>query len=274
MGTLYVVGGPTTEPDDLTIRARRILSSVALVVAGEVTAARLFLVACGIPTPVAPAADRQLVLSALAGSEVALLLSGRSPVPGAKEQDLVEAALAGGFAVVPVPGPVAALTALVVSGLPADSFVYLGSLPPEPRLRRSLLESMAGEAKTLVLLAEPGELPDLLAALGSAWGDRALALWPASVGAAAEAWRGRLGEAPQAGGLLDASRDWVLVVGGAAEGRDEPWDEDRLRDEIRACRERGLGVGQISRQLAGPSGWARREVYRLALQEDVPERRP
>jgi 16S rRNA (cytidine1402-2'-O)-methyltransferase len=267
MGTLYVVGVPATGTGDLTIRARRILGSVTLVAAGAGDEARLFLAGCDISTPVVPAAGHGIVLGALAGGDVALLLPGRSPAPGSEEQSLVAAALAGGFAVVPVPGPVVAVTALVLSGLPADSFVYLGALPQEAGARRSLLESMAGEARTLALLAGPGELPDLLAALHSSWGDRSLVLWPASSEPPEDAWRGSLGEALQAGAALAAGRDWVLIAGGAAEERGRPWDEDRLRREIRACLGRGLGVGEISRELAAPSGWARRDVYRLSLQE-------
>jgi len=268
MGTLYVVGIPSTGPNDLTIRARRILGSAALVAAGEGADARLFLASCDISTPVAPAAGYGFVMRALSEGDVALLLPGHSPVPGPGEQGLVTAALAGGFAVVPVPGPVVSLTALVLSGLPADSFVYLGGMPREAGAQRTLLESMAAEARTLVLLVGAGELPDLLSLLHSAWGDRPLALWPASPDVPQEAWRGSLGEALQAGEALATGRAWVIIAGGASQERGLPWDEDRVRAEIQACLGRGLGVGQISRELAAPSGWARRDVYRLALEED------
>lgn len=268
MGTLYIVGAPATGPDDLTIRARRILGSVGLVVAADVAQAGLFLGGCDISTPVAPAADHDLVLRALAGGDVAVLLPGRSPTPGPEEQGLLRAALAGGFAAVPVPGPVVPINALVLSGLPADSFVYVGDLPPEPGERRALLESMAAETRTLVLLAGVSEMPALLSTLHSAWCDRPLVLWPASGAAPENAWRGSLGEALEAGDALAPGRDWVLVVGGAVEEGGLPWDEDRLRGEIRNSLRRGLGVGQVSRELAAPSGWARRDVYRLALEED------
>ena len=268
MGTLYVVGAPATGPDDLTMRARRILGSVALVAAGEVTEARLLLARCQIQAPVAPAAGHGPVLQALAAGDVALLLPGRSPVPGPAEQGLVAAALAAGYSVVPVPGPVVALTALVLSGLPADSFLYLGTLPPDAGGRRALLDSLADEARTLVLLARSGELPDLLSLLRDAWGDRPLALWPASPGASqAGPWRGSLGEALEAGEGLAAGADWVLVAGGAPQESGLAWDEDRLRGEIRARLGRGMGANQIGRELAVPSGWARRDVYRLSVEE-------
>jgi len=266
MGTLYVVGAPATGPDDVTIRARRILGSVALVAAADEPVARDLLASLQIATPVAPAARHDTVLHALARGDVALLLSGRSPTPGVDEQSLVSAALAGSFAVVPVPGPVLPLTALILSGLPADSFVYLGALPREPAARRALVVSMADEARTLVLLVAAGELPDLVALLLGAWGDRPIALWPAPPGAAQDAWRGTLDQAPAAGQSL-AGQDWVLVAGGAPQERGRPWDEDRLRGEIRACLEQGMGVGQASRELAAPSGWKRREVYRLSVEE-------
>jgi len=266
MGTLYVVGGPASGPDDATIRARRILGSVALVAAGDMPGAHQLLAGREIPAPVAPAARHDLVLQALARSDVALLLSGRSPTPDPDGQSLIGAALAGGFAVVPVPGPILPLTALVLSGLPADGFVYLGDLPHEAAARRALVVSMADEARTLVLLVAPGELPELVALLLGAWGDRPIALWPASPGVAEGAWRGTLDQALAAGPSL-AGQAWVLVAGGAPRERGRPWDEDRLRGEIRACLERGMGVGQASRELAAASGWTRRDVYRLSVEE-------
>jgi 16S rRNA (cytidine1402-2'-O)-methyltransferase len=269
MGTLYVVGGPATGPGDLTIRARRILGSVPLVVAGDVEEASLFLARCGISTAVAPASGHDLALQTLAGGDVAVLLPGRSPSPGPEEHELVRAVLASGFAVVPVPGPVVLLTALVLSNLPADSFVYLGSLPPGPGSRSALLESMSAEERTLVLLAGAGELDDLLRLVHRSWGDRSLALWPASATAAQDAWRGSLTEALGAGEVLAPGQEWVLVVAGASQERGLPWDEDRLVAEIRARLARGMGVGQISRELAGASGWPRRRVYRLAVRESA-----
>jgi 16S rRNA (cytidine1402-2'-O)-methyltransferase len=267
MGTLYIVGAPVTGPDDLTIRARRILGNVELVLAGKLQEAHLFLASCAISTPLAPAARHDLAFQALAAGDVALLVPGSSPVPGPIERRLMSAALTAGFAVIPVPGPVAPLTALVLSGLSADSFVYIGLVPGEAGARRSLLASLASEGRTLVLLAGAGELPGLLSLLHRAWGDRPLVLWPLSASAGQEAWRGSLEEGRRVGEALDAGQEWILVAGGAAQASELPWDEDRLRVEIRAHLGQGLGVGQISRELAAPSGWPRREVYRLAVEE-------
>jgi 16S rRNA (cytidine1402-2'-O)-methyltransferase len=267
MGTLYIVGAPATGPEDLTIRARRILGNVELVLAGNLQEAHLFLANCAISTPLAPAARHDLALEALAAGDVALLVPGGSPVPGLVERRLVTTALAAGFAVVTVPGPVAPLTALVLSGLPADSFVYLGSLPGEAGARRSLLAFLASEARTLVLLAAAGELPGLLSLLHSAWGDRPLVLWPSPGTAGQDIWRGSLEEGTGAAEALEAGQEWVVVAGGASEEGGLPWDEERLRAEIRAFLGRGMGLGQLSRELAGPSGWPRRDVYRLAVEE-------
>jgi 16S rRNA (cytidine1402-2'-O)-methyltransferase len=132
---------------------------------------------------------------------------------------------------------------------------------------------MAAEPRTLILQARAGELPDLLSLLYRCWGDRPLALWPASSGVSVDAWRGSLCEALEAGETLAAAQEWVLIAGGALQGRELPWDEDRLRDQIRARLGHGLGAGLISRELAAQSGWPRREIYRLALQEDERIRR-
>ena len=247
MGTLYVVGAPAGDPDDLTLRASRILAEVSLVVASEVEAARRLLAHHGIPTPFVVASGEGAVLAALQAGDVALLLVGWSPAPSGPELALVRAAVEHGWPVEPIPGPALPLTALVLSGLPADSFVYLGELPGESAARCALLNSVAGERRTLVALAAPDGLDGILADLPAALGERPLVQMPTG----------------------STAKRCVLVVGGA---RDEPvpWEQARLLAEIDLLLSQGLRVKKISQSLAAESGWPRREVYRLAVETTRP----
>jgi 16S rRNA (cytidine1402-2'-O)-methyltransferase len=228
VGILYVVGAPAGDPDDLTLRARRILAEARLVVAERLESARRLLTHHGVATASSALAEQDAWLAALEAGDVALLLNAGAPGPSGPELALIRAAIERGWPVVPIPGPALSLTALVLSGLPADSFVYLGE-------RHDLLRDMIGERRTLVLAVSPDQVDSLLAELRDILGERPL-----------------------------AQRPGVLVVGGA---QDEPvrWDEARLRAEIHQALRRGLRVKETSQRLAEESGWPRREVYQLAV---------
>ena len=164
----------------------------------------------------------------------------------------------------PVPGPTLSLLALVISGLPADSFVYLGALPGDAEAREALLRSVASERRTLVIVAAEGELASLVTGLHSALGNRPVAIVPASSGGGA-VWRGDLASLRDAPEPLPAASDCAMVVGGATE---EPatWDEAQLATEIDRRVARGEGAREISQALTKVSGWSRREIYRRATE--------
>jgi 16S rRNA (cytidine1402-2'-O)-methyltransferase len=263
MGTLYIVGAPAGDPQDITRRALRLLGEVALVIADDVDHAQRLLADHGLDTPLLASTDADLPLRALDGGDVAVLIEGWSPGLTGPSFQLVRAAIEQGFAVVPVPGPCLSLAALVVSGMPADSFVFLGELPPQPASRRELMASLAAEHRTLVALGSPHALPELLADLRGVFGDRPLVVVTASGGATGVAWRGTLGDAPGEALGEPGPEPYVLIIGGARE-RAERWDEERLRAEVQRCLEQGLSAREIGPALAAESGWPRRAVYRLA----------
>ena len=229
MGTLYVVGAPAGDPDDLTLRARRILAEVRFVVAERLDAAQQLLDHHDVTTPLAASSGEAASLAALEVGDVALLLREGAPGPSSRELAFIRAAIERGWPVEPIPGPARPLTALILSGLPTDSFVYLGD-------RHDLLEDVAGEHRTLVLMAPPDQVDSLLADMHETLGERPL-----------------------------AQMQGALVIGGA---RDEPvcWEQAQLQAEIETLLGRGQRVKEISQALAAESGWPRREVYDLAVQ--------
>jgi 16S rRNA (cytidine1402-2'-O)-methyltransferase len=263
VGTLYIVGAPAGDPEDITPRALRILGEVVLVVADDVDHAQRLLASHGLDTPLRASTNADLSLRALEGGDVAVLLEGRLPSPTGPSFQLVRAAIERGCAVVPVPGPCLPLTALVVSGLPADSFVFLGELPPESASRRDLMAGVAAERRTLVALASPHLLPKLLTDLRGMFAERPLAVVTVSGGATGVAWRGTVGDASEEALVEPDSEPCVLVIGGARE-RAERWDEERLRAEVQRCLEQGMSAREIGPALAAESGWPRRAIYRLA----------
>jgi 16S rRNA (cytidine1402-2'-O)-methyltransferase len=265
VGTLYVVGAPAGHPDDITLRALRILREVVLVVAEDAGHAQRLLARHEIATPLAAASSVHALLDALRAGDVAILSVGWSSGPQGSGDQLIHSTIDHGFPIVPVPGPALPITALVISGLPADRLAYLGELPRAPSARHDLLASAASERRTLVVRESPHLLAGTLVDLCAALGDRSLVVVTASEQGIEVIWRGTLGTASEH--LVDppTHRPLVLVIGGARE-RPIPWDEDRLQAEIGALLDQGLGVKEISQQLTGESGWPRREIYRRAVE--------
>lgn len=267
VGTLYVTSLPVGEPDDVTFRMQRILGEVSLIVAVDPHGARRLLSRYKTPGPVALVSSIASITSTLDTSDAALLLEDWLSCPAASEMAVIQAAIEGGHRVVPLPGPSLPIASLVASGLPADSLVYLGELPQLPAARRGLLSQVAGEHRTLLALGSLPTLTALLTDLFGMLGDRPLAMVAVSDRGLNEMWRGTLQQALEPECKLPRQDRCVLVIGGARAAAVR-WDDGRIRAGIRTCLNRGLGVKETSRQLAGESGWPRRDVYDLAVEID------
>jgi 16S rRNA (cytidine1402-2'-O)-methyltransferase len=264
VGTFYVVGATAGNPSDLTRRAQRILNEVALVVSADRGQARRLLAHYELATPLADAVE-EAVLEGLEAGDVALLEAGWSAGSSGPGYQLVSSAVERGFPVVPVPGPTLPITSLVISGLPADGFIYLGWLPRQLSARRVLLESVVSERRTLVVVESPDRLPVAWADLHAALGERALAVATESESGTEVIWRGMLGEGLEELAGLSVGDPSVLLIGGAPEHKAR-WCRDRLSLEVQTLLARGLNAKEIGRRLALESGWPRREIYRLAVE--------
>lgn len=211
-------------------------------------------------TPLAGHGEAEASLAALESGDILLLLDGWQPSPADSSHALIHAAIQGDYVVAPVPGPSLPMTALVLSGLPADSFVYLGEFPCEPAAQRALLAAVAHERRTL--LATARTLP--LTTLAQTLGQRPLALATVSdKGIEIGRWS-TLGSAIAS--LHDRPREgpYVLVIGGLPR-KAVRWEAERLRAQIQARLAERLTAREIGRMLSGESGWPRRDIYRMAV---------
>ncbi|MBI4492667.1 MAG: 16S rRNA (cytidine(1402)-2'-O)-methyltransferase [Chloroflexi bacterium] len=178
MGTLYVVGTPIGNLEDITLRALRVLREVQLIAAEDTRTTRKLLQANEITTPLTSFHDFtgpgkvQRLVERLQEIDIALVSEAGMPGISDPGYPLIRQAIDAGVRVVPIPGPSAVLAALVASGLPMHAFCFLGFLPRKPGPRRRLLERVAGEAATLVLFEAPHRLLASLGALQEVLGDR------------------------------------------------------------------------------------------------------
>ncbi len=271
MGTLYVVATPIGNLADVTLRALAVLREAALVLAEDTRRTRVLLDRHDIAArPVSLHAHNessrtQQVLAALAaGQSVALVSDAGTPLVSDPGERLVARAIADGHRVVPVPGPSAVLAALIASGLPAESFTFVGFLPRRAGERARRLAELGTRSETLVLFESPRRVGGLLAELSAAFGKRRACLARELTKLHEEAARGTLAELAER--FADGVRGEVtLVVEGASAV--EPVAADALRERVRALLAAGLSARDLASQLAGATGVPRRSIYRIALEE-------
>ncbi|MGD8998554.1 MAG: 16S rRNA (cytidine(1402)-2'-O)-methyltransferase [Anaerolineae bacterium] len=270
MGKLYVVGTPIGNLEDISLRALRVLREVSLIAAEDTRRARVLIEHYEIDTPTTSYFEGNkltkldTVLAALAEGDVALISEAGMPGLSDPGYELVRTAIDRGYSVVPIPGPTAPVTALVVSGLPTDSFLFLGYLPRRRSRRRRLLESLTREQHTLIAFEAPHRLRESLADILAVLGDRPLALCREMTKLHEEIWRGTVSQALAARDEQDPRGEFTIVIGGATEEQ-QRWDAEQVRAALEDLLAQGIRRPDAARQVAELSGWDRGAVYKLAL---------
>lgn len=276
MGTLYLVATPIGNLEDISVRALRMLRQVRLIAAEDTRVTRKLLSRFDIHTPLTSYYEHNklskldMVVAALADGDVALVSDAGTPGLNDPGYELVRATLGAGYNVSPIPGPSAPLAALVASGLPTDSFLYLGYLPRKSSERRTLLGKVADMSYTLIFLETPHRLLESLADLEAMLGDRQAALARELTKLHEEIFRGTLSQARLHFSAKEPRGEFTLVIGGKpALSETKGWTEDELLAAIKKGLTAGEAPSQLAARLAGESGWKRRDVYQLITQTNI-----
>ena len=277
MGTLYLVATPIGNLEDITLRALRILREVSLIAAEDTRHTRKLLTHFGITTPTisyhehSPHERIERLLAALVVGDIAVVSDAGTPAISDPGQELVLAVLAAGYPVTAIPGPVAAITALIASGLPTDSFTYLGFLPRRSRERRQALAPFIAAPQTLVFYEAPHRLLECLDDLCATLGDRQATLARELTKLHEEWLRGSLGELRARCAATSPRGEYTLVVAGAQSVESEPIgagsvsQEDRAQAQLRELLAQGMRTRDAAALVAASTGLARRDAYQLAL---------
>src|ERR1700737_1794991 len=175
LGRLYVIATPIGNLGDLSPRARAVLSDGALVAAEDTRHTGVLLKHFGIQTPQMSLHDHNeqhrasdIIERLRQGASVALVSDAGTPAISDPGFELVRAVAAAGFEIIAIPGPCAAIAALSIGALPTDRFCFEGFLPARGAARRKRLQSLATEARTLVLYEAPHRVRETLADCGAA----------------------------------------------------------------------------------------------------------
>lgn len=270
-GSLVLVGTPIGNLGDLSPRAAEALATADAVCCEDTRRTGRLLSLSGIerrPFVVVNdhTEDREIprVLERLArGERVAVVSDAGMPGVSDPGERLVAAAVAAGYPVEVVPGPSAALAALVVSGLPAGRFVFEGFLPRKGAARTERLAAVAAEPRTTVLFEAPHRLARTLADLAQACGgDRRVAVARELTKLHEQVWRGTLDEAVAWVAERDPPGEIVVVLDGAPPAA--PVDDDAIRRAVEDELAAGASARDAARTVAAALSVPRRRAYAIA----------
>jgi 16S rRNA (cytidine1402-2'-O)-methyltransferase len=268
-GTLFVVGTPIGNLGDLTDRARATLASVELVAAEDTRRTGLLLKAIGVSVRMVSLYDAneaaraaEVIAELERGHDVAIVSDGGMPLVSDPGYRVVRAAAERGVDVRVVPGPSAAIAALVVSGLPTDRWAFEGFLPRKGPARRARLAALAAEPRTLLFFESPRRTAATLADLAATFGSgREAALCRELTKLHEETVRGTLGELAAAFAETGPRGEVVLVVGGAPEAAAGPGDLEGAVAHARALMAGGARPREAARDAAASRGLRPNDVY-------------
>ncbi|MET3576213.1 16S rRNA (cytidine(1402)-2'-O)-methyltransferase [Bhargavaea ullalensis] len=274
-GKLYLVATPIGNLEDMTYRAVRVMSESAAIAAEDTRNTKKLCSHFGIGTPLISYHEHNLeaggdrILGILAeGKDVALVSDAGMPCISDPGADIAARAIAEGFAVVPLPGANAALTALIASGLPAQPFLFYGFPTRKKADRRELFRQLAGRVETILLYESPHRLKESLRDMEAAFGTgRRIAVVRELTKKFEEILRGTVGEAAAWAEETDLKGEFCLVVEGAGEEAGEPEDEWwtglPAKEHVEALIEReNLPSKEAIKAAAKARGEAKRDVYR------------
>jgi 16S rRNA (cytidine1402-2'-O)-methyltransferase len=277
---LFVVATPLGNLEDLSPRAVRVLRDVALIACEDTRRTATLLRAHGITTPSTSYFEHNerqkadgLLARLRAGQDLALVSDAGTPGISDPGYRLVRAAREARLAVVPIPGPSALVTALSVSGLPTDRFLFVGFLPARSVPRQRALAELALLPFTLVFYESPLRLLGALAALQEAFGDRAAFLCREATKLHEEYVAGTLSELQALlAGRAMVKGECVLVVDGAGAPAAMEVDAEAMFAQLQA---QGLTRREAVKQVAQATGRPTREVYQRLLvqanEQDEPD---
>ena len=293
-GTLYVVSTPIGNLADISLRALDTLRAVDLIAAEDTRHTRKLLSYYDIHKPLisyhehnARQRGGELLDKIASGQSVALVTDAGTPSVSDPGKILIEAALERGIEPIAIPGATALISALVVSGLPTQPFVFLGFPPARGAERRRFFEKNARLEMTLILYESPRRLTKTLKDMLGGWGQRRVAIARELTKIHEEIFRGSISEA--LGHFSDEVRgELTLVVEGEGTGQnvDSKWSPESepgnfglarmnrdpsnqesaaWRDELKALLLRGLSSKEAALAIAGRFNLSRRVVYQAAL---------
>lgn len=268
-GTLYIVATPIGNLEDMTFRAVRILKEVDLVAAEDTRHTRKLLTHFGISKPLTSYFDHNatfkgagLIERLCTGASVALVTDAGTPCISDPGYQLVHDAIVAGISVIPIPGASAVVTALSASGLPSDTFAFIGFLPNRAAKRREKLAALVDAGRLLVFYEAPHRLAATIADMAEVLGERQAVVARELTKLHEEFIRGSLGELAAILSERTVRGESVILVAPGCTTEEESVDWEEL---LSKCLATGMSVKDAVKQVVGETGQKKGVVYQEAI---------
>ena len=271
-GMLYLVATPIGNLGDLSPRAVETLAGADFIAAEDTRVSVKLLNHFDIKKPLVSyhehnrAAAGQAILARLLGGETcALVTDAGTPAISDPGQELVALCAENGVTVQAIPGCCAAIAALAVSGLDTRRFTFEGFLPSGKKERRTALEELTGEARTMVFHEAPHRLRATLADMAEVLGDRPVALCRELTKLHEDTVRTTLAQAAAYYAANEPRGEYVLVVAGREKQQGPQLTLEQGVERVLRLREDGMRMKDAVRQVADDTGLSRNDLYDAAL---------
>ncbi len=271
-GMLYVVATPIGNMDDITLRALNVLDQVDLIAAEDTRHTGKLLKYHNIKSHQVSYHEHNekertplLIERIESGSSIALVSNAGTPTVSDPGYMLLQSAVEKGIRVIPIPGASAVVAALSISGLPTDSFVFIGFPAKKKAKRLKQLQELADEKRTLIFYESPGRILAFMEELADVMGDRYGVFCREMTKLHEEFVRGHLSELIDSLSHRQAVKgECTILVKGCEENKEV--SQDVIRAElIEALGKKGGKISEVSRIIAQKYGLSKNKVYDEAL---------
>jgi 16S rRNA (cytidine1402-2'-O)-methyltransferase len=272
MGTLYLVGTPIGNLQDMTFRGVETLKSVHLIACEDTRHTAKLLHYYHINTPTISyhhhnSQERlpELIKILTSDRSIALVTDAGQPAISDPGLELVQACIAENISIVPIPSATAGITALICSGLTTERFVFEGFLPTTGKEGRARLESLRQEERTIILYEAPHRLLSTLDILREVLGgERRLAIGRELTKIHEQIWRGTIQECLDYFQTHSPKGEFTIVIAGKTITPHQ-WNDTDLQRELINLLQQGMSKSSASKYLAEVTQVPRRHIYQLSL---------
>ena len=273
-GCLYLCGTPIGNLEDMTLRVSRILAEVDIIAAEDTRQSLKLLNFLNIKKTMMSYHEhnkmekgKEIVKLIQEGKKIALVTDAGMPAISDPGEDLVKLCIENNLQIIPIPGPSASLTALVVSGLPTRSFCFEGFLPADKKEKKQLLNKLITETRTIILYEAPHRLLSTLSELREYLGDRNMSASRELTKKFEETVRGTITEIIEKFSAKTVKGEFVLIIEGANEKElieieTKKWDNISVEEHILLYINQGIDKKEAIKKVAAERNLPKKEVYK------------
>ena len=277
-GMLYLCATPIGNLEDMTFRVINTLKSVDLIAAEDTRNSIKLLNHFEIKVPMTSYHEynkiekaKVLVQKMLEGTNIALITDAGTPGISDPGEELVRQAYEAGIKVTSLPGAVACVTALTLSGLSTRRFCFEAFLPTDKKERAMVLQEMERETRTIVMYEAPHRLKKTLAELKDVFGDRRITLCKELTKKHETVFATTIAEAIAFYETQDPRGEYVLVIEGKShqeivEEEQRKWEEISMEEHMDIYLEKGMSMKDAMKAVAKDRGISKRDVYQYLLE--------